>query len=123
MTSKITKYNLIWVLSIAPILGLLLQALVSNLMAFDFHISFFIVLILNWGLAFQDMFRLRENGTNVSKLGSPIIIPIYLFKRAKLMKRFPIYSIIWSMSFIVMLSIPPDMIKEFAWSLTNWFMF
>ena len=110
--------NLIWILSIAPLLGAILQALISNLTSVDYHTLFPLMLLLNFGLVFYDLEKLKSNGKYTTEIGLPWIIPIYLYKRAKVFNQMPIYSIIWTVSYIFVSFISEDIIKEFVWKLT-----
>ena len=116
MISSNSKW--LFFLSIAPLLGAILQGLISNLMAIDFNNLFFLMLFLNFILVFLDVDYLKSHGMYSDEMGSPWIIPFYLYKRARVFNVFPIASIIWTISYLITLFIPADMIKEFVWLLT-----
>ena len=61
---------------------------------------------LNAFLSFLDERKLNEAGHNTKALGlgSPWLIPVYLFKRAKALKQNLAYFIVWIISFVLMLS-------------------
>ena len=112
------KPNLILLLVIAPFLGTILQAVVSNSMGINFDKLMILSVLVNYGLAYYDMDRLKLTGEYSNKIGIPAIIPLYLYRRAKVLNQSYIYSVVWSILFILTLIISTDKIKEFAWLIT-----
>ena len=110
--------NLIILLVIAPILGAILQAIVSNSTGASYAHLMIVFIIVNFGLAYYDSDRLKLTGEYSSSLGSPVLIPIYLYQRAKLLGHSYSYATIWTILFIIVILTPHDMIKELAWRLT-----
>jgi len=117
--SRWSKLNLIFILSIAPILGVFLQGILAILTGIEFRHFLTVTLFLNWGLAFQDMIRLKANGDYVNEIGSPWLIPMYLSNQAKVMNKPPIYAIIWTAACIFVFLTPSNKIMEFIWLLFN----
>jgi len=112
------KPNLIIFLIFAPILGAILQALISNFMGIDYESLIFLFLLFNFALAYYDMDRLKLTGEYDSTLKYFAIIPLYLYSRAKVLNHSYSYALIWTLLFITVVIIPPDKIKEFVWLIT-----
>jgi len=113
-----SKPNLIVILAIAPLLGAILQAIISNFTGIVYSHLMVIFIILNLGLAYYDNDRLKLTGEYNPSLGSPAIIPMYLYRRAKLLNHSYAYAIIWTILCIGVILTPHDMMKEFAWIIT-----
>jgi len=112
------KPNLILLLIIAPLLGTILQAIISNVMGISFDKLVILFILINYGLAYYDMDRLKLTGEYRKEIGVPAIIPLYLYRRAKLLNHSYSYAIIWLILFVIITLIPNDTIKEFAWIIT-----
>ena len=112
------KPNLIFILIVAPFLGAILQAMVSNFIGVDYGHLMFIFIIVNLGLAYYDMDRLKLTGEYSTSLGSPALVPVYLYKRAKLLGHSYGYAVIWTILTIGVVLTPHDTMKELAWALT-----
>jgi len=112
------KPNLILFLTIAPFLGAILQAMVSNFIGVDYGHLMFVFIIINLGLAYYDIDRLKLTGEYSSTLGSPAFVPLYLYKRAKLLGHSYSYAVIWTILCIGVVLTPHDAMKELAWVLT-----
>ena len=114
----------VWVLALAPVIGLMLEYFVagiiysdspdpdwmagtglsqSDLDAFNAVESgslFLVTVILNIGLSILDERRLRKAGWDTSKIrGMVWLVPVYLFKRAKLLEQNLAYFIVWLVAF------------------------
>ncbi len=113
-----SKPNLIIILALAPLLGAILQAVISNFTGVDYAHLMIIFIIVNLGLAYYDADRLKLTGEYSSSLGSPALVPLYLYRRAKLLNHSYSYAIIWSILCIGVVLTPHDMMKEFAWIIT-----
>ena len=113
-----SKPNLIVILAIAPLLGAILQAIISNFIGIDYSHLMVVFIVINLGLAYYDIDRLKLTGEYNPSLGSPAIIPMYLYRRAKLLNHSYSYAIIWTILCIGVILTPHDMMKEFAWIIT-----
>lgn len=113
-----SKPNLIIILAIAPLLGAVLQAIISNFTGIDYAHLMVVFIIINLGLAYYDIDRLKLTGEYSSTLGSPALVPLYLYRRAKLLNHSYGYAIIWTILSIGVVLTPHDMMKEFAWIIT-----
>ena len=112
------KPNLIIILVIAPLLGAVLQAIISNFTGASYGHLMIIFLIVNISLAYYDADRLKLTGEYSFSLGSPALVPLYLYRRAKLLNHSYSYAIVWTILCIGVVLIPHDMMKEFAWIIT-----
>ncbi|HIP11209.1 MAG TPA: hypothetical protein EYG73_00685 [Arcobacter sp.] len=113
-----SKPNLIIILAIAPLFGAILQAIISNFTGVDYGHLMIVFIIVNLGLAYYDEDRLKLTGEYSSTLGSPALVPLYLYRRAKLLNHSYIYAIIWIILCIGVVLTPHDMMKELAWIIT-----
>ena len=110
--------NLIIFLIIAPLLGAIFQAIVSNFTGISYGHLTIIFMIINLGLAYYDMDRLKLKGEYSSTLGSPALVPLYLYRRATLLGYSYSYAVIWSILCVGVILTPHDIMKELAWRLT-----
>jgi hypothetical protein len=113
-----SKPNLIIILVIAPLLGAILQAIISNFTGASYGHLMIVFLIVNISLAFYDADRLKLTGEYSSSLGSPALVPVYLYKRAKLLGHSYGYAVIWTILTIGVVLTPHDTMKELAWIIT-----
>jgi len=113
-----SKPNLIIILAIAPLFGAILQAIISNLAGVDYGHLMIVFIIVNLGLAYYDEDRLKLTGEYNSTLGSPALVPLYLYRRAKLLNHSYSYAIVWTILCIGVVLTPHDMMKELAWIIT-----
>ena len=113
-----SRPNLILILAIAPIVGAVLQAIISNFTGIDYAHLMVVFIIVNLGLAYYDADRLKLTGEYSFSLGSPALVPLYLYRRAKLLNHSYSYAIVWTILCIGVVLTPHDMMKEFAWIIT-----
>lgn len=94
--------TLVWTLAFAPILGAILEQVLRNTLG---HAKIFSLatLALNIVLALQDEKKLKQLGYNVEQLGGAWLIPVYLFKRAKMLNHNLAYFIVWIVCFALLL--------------------
>jgi len=112
------KPNLIFLLVLAPLLGAISQAMVSNFTGMDYGHLMIVFIIFNLGLAYYDEDRLKLTGEYDPMLGSPALVPLYLYRRAKLLNHTFAYAIIWILLTVAVVLTPHDTMKEFAWILS-----
>lgn len=92
------KNNIILILLIAPVLGVVIQAYTSNLLSFNFSKLWIITIALNLFLAIYDSEILKKNNQYSQEMGNPMLIPVYIYKRTKILNKNPmIYTLIWCM--------------------------
>ncbi|MGL5126416.1 MAG: DUF4339 domain-containing protein [Fusobacteriaceae bacterium] len=88
--------NLIWIVAFAPLWADLLELMVIGVA------SGFLNLAINLAICYYDEKLLRKAGHNIDKVQS-YLIPVYLFKRAKLLKHSNAYAITWIVLFVLSL--------------------
>lgn len=93
----------VWVLAFAPLLGLLLEAIVSD--ATDISVSrlWWLTVGLNLGLSVWDEHNLKAGGIDTSDMGGAWIVPVYLYKRAQRLGQSPAYFWVWCAMFALVL--------------------
>lgn len=100
--------NIILILLIAPVLGVTIQAYVSSILPFNFSDLWIITIALNLFLAIYDGSILKKHKKYSPEMGNPILIPIYIYKRTKILNNNPIiYTLIWCMAGIAV-SVTPS---------------
>lgn len=125
ITGANVNNTLVWWLAFAPLLGQLLEGFflelffpapkldydsVNSMVDYshylthtDFNAFWFVTLALNLYLCHQDEKKLIKAGYDKNKLGSYFLIPVYLYKRAELLKQNNAYFWVWLLLFIITL--------------------
>lgn len=103
LTGEAVKNTLVWVLAFAPVIGVFLEGLVSEITGIAPDYLWFITLSLNIVLSYQDSILLKKAGHDTRKMGVVFLIPVYLFKRATILKQSNAYFIVWCVTFTLML--------------------
>jgi len=109
--------TVVWILALAPLIGFLLQCFIAGMSndadsmsneAFmdvvqSSHLGW-VTLVLNLGLSWLDEKNLKKAGIDTTKFGKTfILIPIYLWKRAKSLNQSPAYFWVWMATFALTL--------------------
>ena len=114
----------VWVLALAPVIGLVLEYFIAGIIysdspdpdwmagtglsqsdldvfnAVESGSLFFVTVILNIALSILDERKLRKAGWDTNKIrGMVWLVPVYLFKRAKLLEQNMAYFIVWLVAF------------------------
>lgn len=89
----------VWVLAFAPVLGAFAEGFVSVLFAISIGYLWWITVLLNIVLATLDERKLQLAGHDTGRMGAAWIIPVYLFKRAKVLRQNNAYFIVWCVLF------------------------
>lgn len=111
LTGEHINNTLVWVLAFAPLIGYLLEWVISafihqgNEFAMEEAMNdskyWFITLGLNLLLSFADERLLRKAGHNTSKFkGWVWLVPVYLYQRAKATRQNLAYFIVWIVCFL-----------------------
>lgn len=96
--------GLVWFVAFAPVVGVFLQYFFGEIFEMDPAALWFITLILNIGFCYIDEGRLKNAGHDVTNFGGwAILVPVYLFKRAKALKQPLAYFIVWMAMFFISL--------------------
>ncbi len=104
----------IWILAIAPLLGVSIQACVSNLLVFNFNTLWAITISVNVLISIYDVEYLKKNQRYSEKIGNPMLVPIYLFNRARFFNHSLSYFFTWCLSLLLVLTTP-------SWKITSIF--
>ena len=90
---------LVWFLAFAPVIGVNIEGFIATL--FNLNNLWFITIVLNLCLSLLDERKLNMAGHNTRALGfgSAWLVPIYLFKRAKILNHSMGYFWTWIITF------------------------
>jgi hypothetical protein len=125
ITGENVNNKIVWWLAFAPILGKMLEGFflelfypapvvdfqsnssMDNYLGYLTHTNFdafwFVTLALNVFLCLQDEKKLKNAGHDTKKLGSVFVVPVYLFKRAEMLKQNNAYFWVWIICFVLTL--------------------
>jgi hypothetical protein len=104
--------SLVWWLAFMPIAGAFTEFLVANAFGVASASLWFITVLLNVLLCIIDEKRLKRAGYKIKSLGSSLLVPVYLFRRASLLKQKNVYAVIWCVTFAVMLLLPANNLQR-----------
>ena len=101
-STQLIDNTLVWTLAFAPILGTILEQVLKSTLG---HAKIFSLatLGLNIVLSVLDEKKLQQLGYDTSQLGGAWIIPVYLYKRAKMFNHNLAYFIVWIVCFALLL--------------------
>lgn len=87
----VSKVNntLVWIIAFIPVIGAL------------FSFGSIVFLAVNIILTYLDENNLKKCGCDTSALGYAWLIPMYLYKRAKLLNQNKAYFVIWCITFVI----------------------
>jgi hypothetical protein len=86
----------VWILALSPMVGVFFELLGLVLIGMPWLIFPDIIgLALSIYFAYVDQKKLKAVGHDTSKLGPPWLVPVYLFKRARMLKHKLTYFIVW----------------------------
>ena len=104
LTGTSVKNGMVWTLAFAPAIGQLCEGFVGSIIGMQyFEKLWFITVLLNIGLSLADERVLKKAGHDTSKMGSAWIVPVYLYKRAHVLKQNLAYFITWIVVFALVL--------------------
>ena len=97
LTGVAVNNKVVWVLAFAPLITKVLpfSLITAWLSVFGSLFETLICIALNVILCSWDEKKLKAAGHNTSKLGSTWLVPVYLFKRAKMLKQNYACFIVW----------------------------
>lgn len=100
--------TLVWIMAFTPILGTLLEFILSGAIGVASGSLWFITPILNAILGVIDQIKLKRAGHNTKEmlLWALFIIPVYLFRRAHILKQKSAYAIVWCITFAILIFAP-----------------
>jgi hypothetical protein len=86
----------VWIVALSPMVGVFFELLGLVLIGMPWLIFPDIIgLALSIYFAYVDQKKLKVMGHDTSKLGPPWLVPVYLFKRARMLKHKLTYFIVW----------------------------
>jgi len=103
LTGQAVDNTFVWWLAFAPVLGVFIAGFLSGLTHKDIGQFWWVTLVLNIILSMIDENKLKKAGNDTSKMGASWIVPVYLFKRAKVLKQNNSYFIVWVVLFCLSL--------------------
>ncbi|EEZ6122961.1 DUF4339 domain-containing protein [Escherichia coli] len=109
--------DVVWTLAFAPLIGYILEMWTAGLNGMSFERAYdavsegqywFISLILNIALGYLDERKLRKSGVDTTAFGwlagwLAWLIPVYLWRRAKILGQKPAYFWVWLVMLILVL--------------------
>ncbi|EGI2333771.1 DUF4339 domain-containing protein, partial [Escherichia coli] len=105
--------DVVWTLAFAPLIGYILEMWTAELNGMSFERAYdavsegqywFISLILNIALGYLDERKLRKSGVDTTAFGwLAWLIPVYLWRRAKILGQKPAYFWVWLVMLILVL--------------------
>ena len=103
LTGEAVNNTFVWILAFAPLIGVLLESFVSDVSGIPQESLWFITLAVNIIFGIMDEKKLKAAGHDTSKMGSAWLVPVYLFKRSKLLGHNYAYFIVWCVAFGLLL--------------------
>ncbi|MCC5911647.1 MAG: DUF4339 domain-containing protein [Clostridiaceae bacterium] len=98
--------TVVWWLAFAPIIGLIIENIIAGTYNLNIGDLWYVTLIINIILCSLDEKKLNKAGHDTKKMGAVWLVPVYLFKRAKVLKQKSTYAVIWCLMFAIMLFAP-----------------
>jgi hypothetical protein len=95
-TAAQASNRIIWILALSPIVGIFLELMGFVTIGLPIPIlPDVVVLALSVYFGYVDQRKLKALGHAPSEMGSPWLVPIYLFKRARVLKHTLAYFTAW----------------------------
>jgi hypothetical protein len=86
----------VWILALSPMVGVFFEVLGLVFIGMPWLIFPDIIgVVLSIYFAYADQKKLKAIGHDTSKLGPPWLVPVYLFRRAKMLEHKLTYFIVW----------------------------
>ncbi|MDR3413616.1 MAG: DUF4339 domain-containing protein [Formivibrio sp.] len=115
LPSALIGNGVVWVLAFAPLIGLLLRAMIAGAMSSsEYTVEYetaqainsgqywYVTALLNVGLSCWDLNRLKHAGVATASFGRLVfIVPVYLWKRAKTLHLSPACFWVWIVTFLI----------------------
>ena len=103
LTGAAVNNTIIWVLAFAPLIGGFLEEFFSGMTGTSVKSLWFITLVVNISVSYADEKKLIAAGHDTSKMGAAWLVPVYMFKRAQILKHNYAYFIVWCVLFVLLL--------------------
>lgn len=95
ITGTAINNKLVWWLAFTPLIGYFLEVMIASVAEISVDSLWCITLSMNIGLSILDEKKLQKAGHDTSKMGSSWLVPVYLFKRALILRQSKAYFIVW----------------------------
>ncbi len=94
----------VWLLAFMPIIGAVLEYAITNAIGVVSGSLWFIAILLNIFAYVLDLRAIKKSGYDISGyFWWIILVPVYLFKRAKLLEQKNTYAFVWCIAFVILL--------------------
>lgn len=103
LSGKAIPNGIVWTLAFAPLIGQFIGGLFAYSVKAHPDSFWWITLLLNIGLSLSDEKKLKAAGHDTKQMGSAWIVPVYLYKRATILKQPLSYFIAWCVCFVLSL--------------------
>ncbi len=105
----------VWFLAFAPIIGTIIEYIISGAIGAASGSLWFVTAILNSVLCIYDERKLRKAGHNTKNqlVWAIFLVPVYLFRRASLLKQRNYYAITWCIVFALVV-FSPNLISQIS---------
>ena len=90
-------------LAFAPLIGEFIAGLLGGLTKSSMDKFWWVTLALNIGLSLLDERKLKAAGHDTKAMGGAWLVPVYLYKRAQVLKHNLAYFIVWVVCFVAIL--------------------
>jgi len=103
LTGSAIRNDIVWWLAFAPVIGAFLGGLLGEMTNIPYSKLWWVTLALNVGLSIADENLLKKAGHDTSSMGASWLVPVYLYKRAEILKQNNAYFIVWVILFCLSL--------------------
>ena len=112
MSSSAVDNRWIWWLAFAPLVGAVLENLAAVMTQGGVKRLWLITAGIHIFFIEVDAYKLRKAGYDPSKLGFYALVPVYMAKRARLLKQSMTYAIVWCVTFALLVFGPVGYILQ-----------
>jgi hypothetical protein len=95
--------TVVWWLAFMPILGSIIEYIIAVSIGVGSQSLWFVTIGLNIWLCILDNKKLQAAGYDTKAIGTAWIVPVYLFKRAKVLGQSNAYAVVWCITFAILL--------------------
>jgi hypothetical protein len=103
LSGAVVDNTLVWWLAVAPVAGTLLASFLAGATNKEISSFWWVTLVLNIVLSTLDAKKLQKAGHDTSRMGAAWFIPVYLYKRAEVLKQKNTYFVVWVVLFCLSL--------------------
>jgi hypothetical protein len=103
LTGAAVSNTLVWWLAFGPLVGEFIAGMLAGATDKSIDKFWWVTLVLNIALSVADEKKLKQAGHDTSQMGAAYIVPVYLFKRAKILNQSNSYFIVWVVLFCLSL--------------------